>query len=251
MSCSVRLSRQRLMVAILAAMVVALIAGPQPLVAAEGYWKYDGHQFRPTPDYYASLKAMPGRVYELKLSGGVQPGPGDGKGSIDQFFKTDDADRVQFLTTSTVTFGANATLATLTPGQKVVFDVSVVVDGNDKARAIGATGRGMIAIDNRDYCVEVGTKFGQTASAQGEATIPGGAPGAIMMIHVTSHLSQFGAMSSTLDIGYVWVAGTPPPASTSSTAPTGVPAVPAPAAPVPPPGPGSAPGARPDAPRAA
>jgi hypothetical protein len=114
MSCSVRLSRQRLMVAILAAMVVALIAGPQPLVAAEGYWKYDGHQFRPTPDYYASLKPMPGRVYELKLSGGVQPGPGDGKGSIDQFFKTDDADRVQFLTTSTVTFGANATLATLT-----------------------------------------------------------------------------------------------------------------------------------------
>jgi hypothetical protein len=250
MSCSVRISRPRLSVAILFAIIVALTAGPQPLVAAEGYWKYDGHGFRPTPEYYASRQALPGHVYELKLSGGVQPGPGDGKGSIDQFFKTDDADRVQFLATSTLTFGANATLATLTAGQKVLFDVSVVVGGNDKARAIGATGHGMIAIDNRDYCVEVGTKFGQSASARGEATIPSGSPGAIMMIHVTSHLSQLGAMSSTLDIGYVWVAGTPPPASTISTAPTRVPAVPAPAASVPSPGPGGAPGARPDAPRA-
>jgi hypothetical protein len=184
-------------------------------IAASGYWKYDSQSFRPTNEYYATIKPLPGHVYETRVTGGLQAGPGDAKGSIEQFFKTDNADLVVFLTTSTLTFGANANLVTLVPLQKVVFELGLVFNANDVVRALkeggGAHGTGSIAIDNGDYIVEVDAKHGQTANAKGEATIPGGGPGATMFIHVGSGLHQLGAMHTTLDIGYVWVAGTPPP----------------------------------------
>lgn len=183
-------------------------------IAASGYWKYDSQSFRPTNEYYATIKPMPGRVYELRVTGGLQTGPGDAKGSIEQFFKTDNADRVVHLTTSTLTFGANANLVTLVPLQKVVFELGLVFGANDAVRANGpywGYGSGNIAIDNGENIVSVSTKPGETASGKGEATIPGGGPGATMFIHVGSGLSQLGAMHTTLDIGYVWVAGTPPP----------------------------------------
>ena len=183
-------------------------------LAASGYWKYDSQSFRPTNEYYATIKPMPGRVYELRVTGGLQTGPGDAKGSIEQFFKTDNADRVVHLTTSTLTFGANANLVTLVPLQKVVFELGLVFGANDAVRANGpywGYGSGNIAIDNGENIVSVSTKPGETANAKGEATIPGGGPGATMFIHVGSGLSQLGAMHTTLDIGYVWVAGTPPP----------------------------------------
>jgi len=104
------------------------------------------------------------------------------------------------------------------PGQKVVFEASLVISGNDKSRAIPATGRGTIAIDNGENFVDVSAKFGQTGNAKGEATIPNGGPGATMVINVGSHLAHLGAMNPHLNIRYVWVAGTPPPlASTTST----------------------------------
>jgi hypothetical protein len=184
-------------------------------LAASGYWKYDSQSFRPTNEYYATIKPMPGHVYETRVTGGLQAGPGDAKGSIEQFFKTDNADLVVFLTTSTLTFGANANLVTLVPLQKVVFELGLVFNANDAARALkeggGAYGTGSIAIDNGENIVNVTAKLGQTASGKGEATIPGGGPGATMFIHVGSGLSQLGAMHTTLDIGYVWVAGTTPP----------------------------------------
>ncbi|MGZ5436924.1 MAG: hypothetical protein ACXW3F_12775, partial [Pyrinomonadaceae bacterium] len=188
-------------------------------IAAAGYWKYDGQSFRPTNEYYATIKPLPGRVYELRVTGGLQAGPGDAKGSIEQFFKTDNADRVVHLTTSTLTFGANANLVTLVPLQKVVFALGLVFVANDVVRANGpywGYGSGNIAIDNGENIVNVSTKPGETASAKGEATIPGGGPGATMFIHVGSGLSQLGAMHTTLDIRYVWVAGTPPNPTTGS-----------------------------------
>jgi hypothetical protein len=150
----------------------------------------------------------------LKVSGGVQPGPGDGKGSIDLFFKTDNADREVFLATSTQTFGANSQLVTLVPGQKVVFTAGVVVGGNDKSRALPATGSAQIAIDNGDYIAQASAKLGQTASAKGEATIPNGGPGATMVILFKGHLAHLGAMSEDLRMNYVWVASAAPPVST-------------------------------------
>jgi hypothetical protein len=128
-------SRWLLGVVMFVAVVAALIGVPRAAFAATGYWQYKGHQISPTPEEYAAVKPLPGRVYELKATGGFQAGPGSGKGSIDSFFKTDDADRVQHLATSTLTFGAQANLATLVPGQKVVFEASLVIGGNDKARA--------------------------------------------------------------------------------------------------------------------
>jgi hypothetical protein len=149
-------------------------------------------------------------VYELKATGGIQTGPGDGKGSIDNFFKTDDVDRVQFLATSTLTFTAHSNLVHLEAGQKVLFDASLVIGGNEKSRAVPATGRGTVAIDNGDYFVDVSAKFGQTANAKGEATIPNGGPGATMVIHVGNYLAHLGSMSPTLHISYTWVAGASP-----------------------------------------
>lgn len=191
-----------------------LKSSPGGDIAASGYWKYDSQSFRPTNEYYATIKPMPGRVYELRVTGGLQTGPGDAKGSIEQFFKTDNADRVVHLTTSTLTFGANANLVTLVPLQKVVFELGLVFGANDAVRANGphwGYGSGNIAIDNGENIVSVSTKPGETANAKGEATIPGGGPGATMFIHVGSGLSQLGAMHTTMDIGYVWVAGTQPP----------------------------------------
>jgi hypothetical protein len=186
-------------------------------IAASGYWKYDSQLITPTPEQLAAVKPLPGHVYETRANGGLQAGPGDGKGSLDLFFKTDDADLHQSLTTSTLTFGANANLVTLVPLQKVVFDVGLVVGGDDGARALapriygGVYGTGSIAIDNGDYIVQVTAKLGQTASGKGEATIPGGGPGATMLIHVSSQVSQLGAFRGILHIRYVWVEGTPPP----------------------------------------
>ena len=90
---------------------------------------------------------------------------------------------------------------------------------NDVVSANGPNwgyGSGNIAIDNGEYVVSVSTKPGETANAKGEATIPGGGPGATMFIHVGSGLSQLGAMHTTLDIRYVWVAGTTPTPTTGS-----------------------------------
>jgi hypothetical protein len=210
MSCNLPLSRRRIGVVMLAALAAALLSGPQTLLAASGYWKYDGSQITPTNEYYATVKPLPGRVYELKATPGFQAGPGDGKGALDLFFKTDDADRVQFLCTSTLNFGANAQLATLVPYQKVMFEVSIVVGGNDKCRAMPATGVGQISFGNGDAFVEAKTQFGQTASARGETTIPPGAPRDTLVIRVSSVLSQLGAMREEMRLNYVWVEGPPP-----------------------------------------
>jgi hypothetical protein len=212
MSCNPPFSRLLLGVVILAAVVVALISGPSQALADEGYWKYDGYQLYPTNEYYKTIKALPGHVYEMRATGAVQAGPGDGVGSLDLFFKTDDADRVQYLATSTLTFHARANLTTLVPLQKVEFEVSIVVGGNDKCRAMPAKGNAHIVIGfTAENFVQVGTTFGQTASAKGEATIPGGGPGATMIIIVGSNLGQWSAMNEELRLSYVWVEGTPPP----------------------------------------
>jgi hypothetical protein len=199
-------------VLMLSAAVGMLLGGPRPTPAASGYWKYEGYQIYPTNEYYATIKPLPGHVYELRATAGVQAGPGNAKGTLDLFFETDDVDRVQYLATSTLTFGAHADLTTLVRGQKVVFEVSLVVGGNDKCRAMPAKGTAHIAIGFiADYFVQVGTTFGQTASAKSEVTIPDGAPGETMIIVVGSNLSQWGSMNEELRISYVWVAGTPPP----------------------------------------
>lgn len=90
-----------------------------------------------------------------------------------------------------------------------VFQPPRTGSGEKRTYAIGATGSGNIAIDNRDI-VGVTTKLGQTSSAKGEAIIPNGSPGAAMVIHVSSIVSQFGAFRGILHIRYVWVAGPPP-----------------------------------------
>ncbi len=218
MSCKLLLDSRRVGVLMLAAVAAALIGGPPPVHAASGYWNYEGFQISPTNEYYATVKPLPGRVHELKATPGFQAGPGNGKGALELFFKTDDADRVQYLCTSTLTFGADATLQTLVAKQKVMFDVSIVVDGNDKCRAIQAYGIGHIAITS-DYLVEARAEFGRTASARAEATIPPGSARDTMVILVASHLSQFGAMNEEMRLNYAWVEGTPPLADSPPAAP--------------------------------
>ena len=207
-SCNSPASRHLLGVIMLVALVAALIGGPQQAFAASGYWKYDGYQISPTPEELAAIKPMPGRVHEMRVSGGFQAGPGGARGSLELFFKTDNADLEVFLATSTLNFGANVQLATLTPGQKVAFDATITVGGNDKSRA--AAGSGKIAIDNGEYIVVADAKRGQSAGSKGVATIPGGGPGATMVIHATSYLAHYGAMSEDMSLRYVWVEGTPP-----------------------------------------
>jgi hypothetical protein len=213
MSCNSPFCRRLLGAVMFAAVVVALISGSSASFAATGYWKYNSQQIMPTQEQLSAVKPLPGHVYELRVNGGLQAGPGSGKGSIDLFFKTDNADREVFLATSTLTFGANAPLAILTPGQKIMFEVSLVVGGNDKSRAVPATGSGTISIDSGENLVRTETRLGQTNSARGQATIPNGGPGASMVIHVQSYLAHLGAMNESLHIYYAWVEGKPPAVS--------------------------------------
>ncbi len=187
-----------------------LLASALPASAAQGYWKYSDYVLSPSSAQLAAIKPAPGRVHEVRGNGAVQPGPGDGKGSIELFFKTDDADRAVILGSSTLTFGAGASLETLQPGQKVTFQVSASAEGNDKARALNGRARGGLWIDNGDYAAQTETPLGSTRSAQGVATIPGGGPGGTMTINVKSHLSHNGAISQTLTMRYAWVAAVAP-----------------------------------------
>lgn len=207
MSCNPLLTRSRVFVLMLAAVAAALVSGPPPAHAATGYWKYDGFQISPTNEYYATVKPLPGHVHEVNATPGVQAGPGNGKGALELYFKTDDADRIQHLCTSMLTFGTDATLDTLVAKQKLMFDLSITVNGNDKCRAIQAKGVGHIAIGNGDYFVEASAPFGQTASARGEATIPPGSARDTLAIIVRSSLSQLGAMNQDMRLNYVWVEG--------------------------------------------
>lgn len=209
------LSFHRIVVIALVTLGAALLIGPHTAFAVEGYWKYDGFRMEHGNEYYATVKALPGHVYEVRAYPGFQAGPGSARGALDFYFKTDDADCVQYLATSTLTFGANSQLVTLVPGQSVTFELGLTVSGNDKAGAIQAYGTGSIGIDYGDS-VQVKSSFKQASSAKGDAIIPGGGPDAIMTIHVNSHLSQLGAMSDALFLSYVWVAGTPPPVGSSA-----------------------------------
>lgn len=175
-----------------------------------GYWKYDSYQITPTAEELAAIKPMPGRTFEQRITGGLQAGPGNGKGSLELFFNTDNVDRVVHLATMTVNFGADANLVTLVPMQKVTFEVGVSVEANDMSRKLGTIGLGTIAIDLGEYIVSVSAKPDQTVSKKGTATIPGGGPGATMMINVGSYLAHLGALGGTMRIRYVWVEGTPP-----------------------------------------
>jgi len=175
-----------------------------------GYWKYDRYVITPTAEQLSAIKALPGRVFEQRASGAVQAGPGSAKGGLELYFKTDNPDREVHLATLSTSFSANSSLATLVPLQKVVFEVSVSVGANQKARAVGTTGLANIAIGNGEYIVSVSAKPDQGASGKGTATIPGGGPGANMMINVGSHLGQLGALTANLRMIYVWVEGTPP-----------------------------------------
>ncbi len=202
--------------------ITVLLGAAFTASAAQGYWKYTDHVLSPSSAQLAAVKPAPGRVHELKGSGGVQPGPGNGKGAIELFYKTDDAERAVFLGSSTLTFGANTPLESLQPGQKITFQVSVSAEGNDKARAFNGRAQGGLWIDNGDYAAQVETPLGATRSAQGVATIPGGGPGGTLTISVKSHLSHSGAMGQTLTMRYAWVAAapvaTPSPAVPSSGA---------------------------------
>lgn len=177
---------------------------------APGYWKYDSYQITPTAAELAAIKPMPGRTFEQRITGGLQTGPGNGRGSLELLFKTDNVDRIVHLATMTVNFGADANLVTLVPLQKVTFEVGVAVGANDMSRKLGTLGAGTIAIDLGEYIVSVSAKPDQTTSKKGIATIPGGGPGAVMMINVGSYLAHLGALGGTMRIRYVWVEGTPP-----------------------------------------
>ena len=181
-----------------------------------GYWKYDRYEITPTAEQLAAIKALPGHVVEQKANGAVQAGPGSGKGAVELYFKTDNADREVHLATMTATFGSDASLATLVPLQKVGFEMSVSVGANDKSRAMGTVGIGNIAIDNGEYIVSVSAKPDQASSGKGTATIPGGGPNSSMVINVGSYLAHLGALTANLRMIYVWVEGTPPRLETAA-----------------------------------
>lgn len=176
---------------------------------ASGYWKYTSYATKPPQSQLDLLKPLPGRVDERRVFGAFQPAM-SGAGTVKIFFKTDDADLRVFLCTVEFSFTTGVEMRTLTPGQKVRFKSVLQAGGNALAKALPSYGTGDMAVDNGPYFLSTRAAIDQPGNAEGTITIPGGGPGATMMIYMQGQASSAGALTGRLEMYYAWVEGTPP-----------------------------------------
>jgi len=208
----------RAAVILIAALLAGLTAGT-PAQAQEGYWRFTGYSTTPPQaqldETDRGMRQM-GRVSETRASGAFQPAE-SGAGTVDLFFKNDDIDRRQYLTTLKFSFTTGVEMRTLTPGQKLHFNGTLVIGGNPLAKAMPATGNGGVSAGNGDYFISMAGAIDQPASSTGDLLVQRG--GDTLTLHVMGHIGAYGGLSGTMHINYQWVQG-PPPALTGQPAPT-------------------------------
>jgi hypothetical protein len=155
---------------------------------------------------FLTVKAMPGRVYETRVSGGMQV-QFSGNGTINMYFKADDPDHKVYITQYTCNFHTGSQMLWLVPGQTLHFtgDATMSVNlGN-------ASGDCKIAVDNADYFMAFALTPKQKGSSAGDLRISGGGPGATMDIYAQAYMGTAeGGMGERLDILYDWVDGPAP-----------------------------------------
>jgi len=99
-------------------MASALSLGSSAL-AAEGYWRFNGYTVTPPQSELEAsdrLERERGHASERRVSGAYQAAE-SGAGTVDLFFKNDDADRRVFITTMTFSFTTGAEMRRLRAGQ--------------------------------------------------------------------------------------------------------------------------------------
>jgi len=200
----------------IAAASMALAAGSGTASAAPGYWRFDHMQGTPTQDYLNTIRALPGRVEEQRVTYAFQSDFA-GKGTITLYVKNDDADHRVYVTQYAYNFGTSTDMSALAPGQVVTFSGDVSLQSTFPS----ASGYGKMAADQGDYFLAFDAKPGGSASGQGQFTTPGGGPGATMDIYANAYMAANGALSARLDLVYTWVEGAPP-AHADHGAPPGV-----------------------------
>lgn len=192
--------------------VLLALAGEMPSAAASGYWKYVDYRVEPDPTPPASGHLV------RKSSGALQVKPG-AAGSLAIKFESEDADKTRYLANVDFGFQIDRSIEALIPGDKVPVRATLSIGGNGKAKALPSEGRGQLAVDNGDYVVDLSAKIDEPASGGGEMTIPGGGPGATMVIKVSAYVGSYGAHTARMAINYAWAEGTPPPAPPPSAGP--------------------------------
>lgn len=171
-----------------------LIAAP----ANAGHWHFRNSTFSPPQVQLDAVKAMPGHVYEKRVSGAFDP---SGHATINLFFKTDDADLKVYVTTQQCTFNAVKNLLDVTPGQTLRFKAI----GQMTANAGNPSGACKLSADNGDYVIDLSFNHLRKGNGAGDLLIPKGAPGSTLTIHANAYMANLGAFGETLDIVYDWI----------------------------------------------
>ena len=205
----------RAVVTMIAAVIAATTLGASAQ-AEEGYWRFTGYSTTPPQaqlDEADRGMHQMGRAAETRATGAFQPAD-SGAGTVDLFFKNDDVDRRLYLTTLKFSFTTGVEMRTLTPGQKLHFNGTLVMGGNALSKAIPATGNGGVSAGNGDYFISMAGAIDQPASSSGDFIVQGG--GDTLTLHVMGHLGAWGGLSGTMHINYVWVPGAAPPLTIQS-----------------------------------
>lgn len=193
------------LLAALCALALGGLTGSQAR-AASGHWRFTGYTITPAQAQLDAIaRANAGRIFEQRVTGAFQPAT-SGAGSVESFFKADDADGRVFLTTLRFSFTTGAPMKTLTPGQVVRFKSVLVMGGNALSQAVPASGFGKMALDNGDYFLTADGAINRSGGAEGEVRIPGGGPGATMTIYAIAYQSSYGALTARMNLNYEWVA---------------------------------------------
>ena len=193
----------------IAAVIAATTLGTSAQ-AEEGYWRFTGYATTPPQSQFdetdRGVRQM-GRVSETRATGAFQPA-NSGAGTVDLFFKNDDIDRRLYLTTLKFSFTTGVEMRTLTPGQKLHFNGTLVMGGNALSKSLPATGNGGVSADNGDYFISMAGAIDQPASSSGDFIVPRG--GDTLTLHAMGHLGAYGGLAATMHINYVWVPGAAP-----------------------------------------
>lgn len=200
----------RAVVTMIAAVIAATTLGASAQ-AEEGYWRFTGYSTTPPQsqldDTDRRMRQI-GRASETRATGAFQPAD-SGAGTVDLFFKNDDVDRRLYLTTLKFSFTTGVEMRTLTPGQKLHFNGTLVMGGNALSKAMPADGHGAVSAGTGDNFISMAGAIDQPASSSGDFIVQSG--GDTLTLHAKGNLGAFGALSGEMHINYVWVPGAAPP----------------------------------------
>ncbi len=205
----------RLVAMVLAAgLAGAQAAGPEP----SGHWKYVSCETVPKPEDIP--KAIPGRLF-VQRANGTTDVPG-GSAKLESVWETDDVERKAYTMQASFQIKADQTLAAFVPGRKVTLTGACSVTGNSRAAAMPAAGSFWSAVDFMEHVVDIrNVRIGQSGSNQGVFIVPGGGPGARMVLHLNNYLGSNGAFGCQLRLNYEYQAGPPPAGATGTGTTTG------------------------------